>query len=241
MKIDRYLEIQQLCNKDTYDFLHEGHHSPEKFILNDFFDYLISKRKIKYLEHTFSSKKIVGHYMRDELGKSIMINRSNNSDTRNIGRVHELGHDTLHLNSDISQSFNDGVENLYTGTEQIEIEANTAAMMYFIPDISLFAAINDPKMNYQELIRLFNIPNWLLERRMIRFLQINCMMTFDDAEIVVSNYQGKSYYDRNSVLQEIIKTEPFEKKIIGEFKTPSFFSQKPNKRSNFKQHKLFTC
>ena len=240
MLIDRYLEIQQLCNKDTYEFLHEVHASPEKFKLNDFFESILSKRKISYIEHDFSSKKIVGHYMRDELGKSIMINRSNSNDAKSIGRVHEIGHDTLHVNSAPSQSFNDGVENLYTGTEQIEVEANTAAMMYLIPDMSLFVAVSDPKMNFEELIRLFNVPRWLLERRLVRFLQINCMMTFDDAGIVVYKYQGKSYYDRNSLLQEMIRIETFEKKIIGEFNTPSFFSQKTNKRSIFEQRKLFT-
>lgn len=240
MDIDRYLEIQRLCNKDAYEFLHETHCTPESFKLNDFFEYILSERKIKYIEHKFSSKKIVGHYMKDDLGKSIMINDGNDRHTKNIGRVHELGHDTLHLTTARSQSFNDGIENLYSGTEQIEIEANTAAMMYCIPDISLYAAISEPKMNYVEMIKLFDVPNWLLERRIIRFLEINCMMTFDDAEATVFKYQGKSYYDRNSLLQEIIKIETFEKKIIGEFNTPSFFAKNTNKRSIFEQRKLFT-
>lgn len=240
MEVPRYLEIRNLCNKDTYSFLHEMRASPVNFKIDQFFEYILAKRDIEYFEYSFSSKNLAGHYLRDELGKSIMINSSNNYDTKNIGRVHEVSHDTLHLNSDLSQSFNDGVENLYTGTEQIEIEANTAAMMYLIPDISLFMAVSDPKMNFEELIRLFNVPRWLLERRMVRFLQINCMMTFDDAGIVVCKYQGKSYYDRNSLFQEMIRIETFEKKIMGEFNTPSFFSQKTNKRSVFKQRKLFT-
>lgn len=240
MEIDRYLEIQKLCNMDSYEFLHESHNSPERFNLNDFFEYLLSKRNIKYIEHKFSSKRIVGHYMRDELGKSIMINSSNDRYAKIIGRGHELGHDTLHLTSERSQTFKDGIENIYSGTEKIEIEANTAAMMYYIPDISLFVALSDPKMNYIELLKLFDVPNWLLERRIIRFLQINCMMTFDDAEIAVFKYKGKSYYDRNSLVQEIIKIEMFEKKIIGDYQTPSFFSQKTNKCSIFEQRRLFS-
>ncbi|REC31310.1 hypothetical protein CF160_02120 [Enterococcus pseudoavium] len=240
MEIDRYLEIQKLCNRDSYEFLHETHSSPENFKLNDFFEYLLSKRNIQYIEHKFSSKRIVGHYMRDELGKSIMINSLNDRHAKVIGRGHELGHDTLHLTTARSQTFNDGIDNIYSGTEKIEIEANTAAMMYYMPDISLFVALSEPKMNYIELLKLFDAPDWLLERRIIRFLQINCMMTFDDAEIAVFKYKGKSYYDHNSLIQEIIKLETFEKKITGEFMTPSFFTQKTNKCSTFEQRKLFT-
>ncbi|MGM0168999.1 hypothetical protein IGI39_003315 [Enterococcus sp. AZ135] len=240
MEIDRYLEIQKLCNIDTYRFLHGMHTSPEKFHLNDFFEYITAERDIKYIEHNFSTKKVVGHYMRDELGKSIMINDSNTRHTKNVGRVHEIGHDTLHLSTDSSQNFRDGIENLYTGTEKIEIEANTAAMMYYIPDISLYVAISDPQMNYVEMLKLFDVPDWLLQRRIIRFLQINCMMTFDDADFVVFKYKGKSYYDRNSLLQEMVSIESFEKKIIGDYIAPSFFTKKTNKRSIFEQRKLFT-
>lgn len=148
-----------------------------------------------------------------------------------------MSHDTLHVNLKGTQSFHDDIDNLYSGTEDIEIEANTASMMYYLPDISLYSAASNPTMNYLEMLKLFDIPEWMLERRLTRFLQINCMMTFDEAKAAVFAYQGKSYYDRNSLLQEMIKVETFERKIIREFTDPSFFTKKNERRFPFRKQK----
>ncbi|MGM0215643.1 ImmA/IrrE family metallo-endopeptidase [Enterococcus sp. AZ109] len=240
MEIDRYLEIQRLCNKDTYAFIRETKISPENYKLNEFFEYIIAKRNITYIDFKFSSKIIVGHYMRDEAGKSIMLNSSHSRITQKLGKVHEIGHDTLHVNSDVTQDFQDGLSNLYSKTEDIEIEANTAAMMYYIPDISLYSAISDPYMNYEKMMFHFNVPDWLLERRIIRFLQINCMMTFNEADDVVRNYQGKGYYKTNSILQEMVKIEMFENKLITEFTDPLYFDDREKSKGfHFETRSLF--
>lgn len=239
MKVARYLEIKNLCNKDTYSFLHEVKVSPENFKVTQFFEYILAKREIEYIEYKFSSKNIAGHYYRDALGKSIMINTSNDRQTKKGAGLHELGHDTLHINLEVNQEFQDEVDSLYSDTEAIELEANTASMMYYLPDISLYAAVSDPAMNYSELLKCFDIPDWLLERRMIRYLQINCMMTFDEAEATVIAYQGKSYYEKNSLLQEIVKIETFEKKIVTEFTELSFADSKKNISSRLEARSLF--
>lgn len=239
MKVARYLEIKNLCNMDTYSFLHEMKVSPESYNVTQFFEYILDKREIEYIEYKFSSNNIAGHYYRDALGKSIMINTSNDRQTRKGTGLHELGHDTLHINLEVTQEFQDEVDSLYSDTEDIEIEANTASMMYYLPDISLYSAVSDPAMNYRELLKCFDIPDWLLDRRMIRFLQINCMMTFDEAEATVIAYQGKSYYEKNSFLQEIVKIETFEKKIVTEFTDPSFLASEKNVSSRLETRSLF--
>lgn len=239
MKVARYLEIKSLCNRDTYSYLHEMKISPEKFNVTQFFEYILDKRDIEYIEYKFSSKNIAGHYYRDESGKSIMINTSNDRRTKKVTGLHELGHDTLHINLEVSQEFQDEVESLYSDTEDIEIEANTASMMYYLPDISLYSAISNPNMTYRELLKSFDIPDWLLERRMIRFLQINCMMTFDEAEATVGAYQQKYHYQKNSLFQEIVKIDTFEKKIITEFTDPSFLDPKKNVSSHIETRSLF--
>jgi|GEM_PF-5402298 len=240
MEVPRYLEIKNLCNNDTYAFLREMKASPENFKISQFLEYILAKRDIEYIEHKFSSKNIAGHYFRDELGKSIMINTSNNRQTKNSTGLHEVGHDTLHVNFSVSQCFHDDVTNLYDGTENIEIEANTASMMYYVPGISLYTTASDPIMNFPKMLNLFDVPNWMLERRLIRFLQINCMMPFSEAEATVEAYQGKSYYDRNSLLQEMLKVETFESKIIREFTDPSFFETKTNASSTMETRSLFS-
>lgn len=239
MELKRYLEIQHLCNKDTYGFLHKMKSSPEKFNLQLFFEYLLDERDIVYIEQPFSSNKIVGHYKRDELGKSIMINTANNRYTRKVGSGHEIGHDTLHSNSTPSQDFRDGIESLYHGKELIEQEANSAAMMYYAPDISIYTLLSDPIMTFSEMSEVLDIPYWLLKRRIIRYLQINCMMVFEEAERLVNIFIGKIRIERGSLLQEMVRVETFEEKVIREFTDTSFFTEEKNIRSTMESISLF--
>lgn len=239
MNIERYLEIQKRCTVDSNTFLHESKVSPDKFRLEDFIEESTANREIKLISHSFSSKKIIGALQSDELGTSILINSSVSKFAQNLGSTHELGHDTFHLNRVAPQNFSDGVDNLYKDTQiQVEQEANTSGMFYFIPDISLYSVLTESKVVYSDLIHLFNIEDWLLTRRIERYLQLNCQLPFNEAETIVKMFKEKTRFQSTSMLQEIITMDIFSDVIVEMYQETKKFTLKKNARSNFNSFSL---
>ncbi len=239
MNIERYLEIQKRCTVESNTFLRESKVSPEKFRLEDFIEESTDKRKIKRISHSFSTDKIIGALQSDNLGTSILINSSVSKFAQNLGSTHELSHDTLHLNRVEPQSFSDGVKNLYKDTQvKVEQEANTSGMFYFIPDISLYSVLTEPRVVYQDLIQLFKIEDWLLTRRIERYLQLNCQLPFNEAEIIVKMFKDKTRFQSTSMLQEIVTMDIFSDETLQMYQESKKFTLEKNMCSDFNSYSL---
>lgn len=234
MNIERYLEIQRKCTYDSNSFLQESKISPVKFRLEDFAEHSTDKRKIKRITHSFSTTKIIGALQSDSYGTSLLINSSVNQFSQKLGLSHELVHDALHLNRVTPQSFSDGIKNLYSDTQiKIEQEANTGGMFYLIPDISLYSVLCEPKVVYADLLQVFQVEDWLLSRRIERYLQLNCQLPFEEAETVVRLFKGKSRFERNSMLQDIITMDEYSSITIKNYEDLKNFTIKKNVSSFF--------
>ena len=239
MNIERYLEIQKRCTVDSNTFLHESKVSPDKFRLEDFIEESTDKRKIKRISHSFSTNKIIGALQSDEIGTSILINSSVDKFAQNLGSTHELSHDSLHLNRVTPQSFSDGVNNLYKDSQiLIEQEANTCGMFYFIPDISLYSVLTESKVVYSDLLQLFRIEDWLLTRRIERYLQLNCQLPFNEAETILKMFKEKTRFQSTSMLQEIIAMDIFSNPTIQMYQETKKFNLETNVRSDFNSYSL---
>lgn len=216
MKYDRYCDIQKLCNLEANKFMILEKVEPHNYNSNSFYDFFTNKRNIKSIPFNFSSPGLVGFLLKDKEGTSITYNTKNNRNTIIGGKTHELGHVTLHLNNNSpSQSFHDDMETIY-GDQQdtIEEEANTCGIVYRIPDVTLLSCVDTNNIDYKMILNQLDLPDYVLERRLVRYLQINCLFSYEESYAIVSDYKNKFRYTNHSQLREIFTMDVFERKIL---------------------------
>ena len=130
-----YARVSSITKQALYQFMKDDDISLLNYHFNYYFQYCIQQNNIKVIPHHFSSHKIEGLTVVDELGTSFSYELDNSKAKQNFTLCHELGHFILkHDGSYFAESV-DNQEDL------LEREANIFSAVVLMPDIVLLSKI----------------------------------------------------------------------------------------------------
>ena len=130
-----YTRISKSTKHALYQYMKDHDISLLNYNFNYFFQHCIQKYQIQVISHHFSSHKIEGLTVIDELGISFSYEKDNPIVKQNFTLCHELGHFILkHEGTYFAESI-DNQENL------LEREANIFSAIVLMPDIVLLSKI----------------------------------------------------------------------------------------------------
>lgn len=160
-----YTRVSNATKQTLYQFMKDQNISLLNYRFDYFFQFCIQINNIQVLPHHFSSHKIEGLTVVDELGISFSYERDNPKVKQNFTLCHELGHFMLKHDGNYFAESIDNQENL------LEREANIFSAVVLMPDIVLLSKIyyiNQVKQRVskvgfttsQEYPDLLNQDNW---------------------------------------------------------------------------------
>lgn len=130
-----YTRVSSTTKQVLYQFMKDQAVSLLNYHFEHFFQFCIQQNNIQVIPHHFSSHKIEGLTVVDELGTSFSYERDNPKVKQNFTLCHELGHFILkHDGSYFAESV-DNQEDL------LEREANVFSAVALMPDIVLLSKI----------------------------------------------------------------------------------------------------
>lgn len=220
MKFEQYEKVVETVNTYVNSFIINSRVSTTDYNDLQLFEQLTSELGVKVATYKFESPSLVGIFEANTQGQTIVTNSSRIGFADRNGKFHELGHaisKTLKENNQRYPFDNDFTLSDYCNS-YIEQEANASALIFSVPDIVLFDHINTNNISFDMIHRSINVPSQVLERRIIRYLQINCMCSESDAHIITSKFKNKFRHENYSLLRDIINTEMFFEKVTNPFK-----------------------
>lgn len=130
-----YARVSSTTKQTLYQFMKDQDISLLNYHFNHYFQFCIQENNIQVIPHHFSSHKIEGLTVVDELGTSFSYERDNPKVKQNFTLCHELGHFILkHDGSYFAESV-DNQEDI------LEREANIFSAVVLMPDIVLLSKI----------------------------------------------------------------------------------------------------
>ena len=130
-----YTRVSSTSKKVLYQFMKDNDISLLDYHFSSFFHYFTEKHEIRVISHHFSSHKIEGLTVIDNMGISFSYERDNPIVKQNFTLCHELGHFLLEHQGNF---FTESVDNK---DSQIEREANIFSAVVLMPDIVLLSKI----------------------------------------------------------------------------------------------------
>lgn len=130
-----YTRVSSTSKKVLYQFMKDNDISLLDYHFSSFFHYFTEKHEIRVISHHFSSHKIEGLTVIDNMGISFSYERDNPIVKQNFTLCHELGHFLLEHEGNF---FTESVDNK---DSQIEREANIFSAVVLMPDIVLLSKI----------------------------------------------------------------------------------------------------
>lgn len=128
-----YTRVSNATKQTLYQFMKDQNISLLNYRFDYFFQFCIQINNIQVLPHHFSSHKIEGLTVVDELGISFSYERDNPKVKQNFTLCHELGHFMLKHDGNYFAESIDNQENL------LEREANIFSAVVLMPDIVLLS------------------------------------------------------------------------------------------------------
>lgn len=130
-----YARVSSTTKQSLYQFMKDQNISLLNYRFDYFFQFCIQINNIQVLPHHFSSHKIEGLTVVDELGISFSFEIDNPKVKQNFTLCHELGHFILKHDGNYFAELIDNQENL------LEREANIFSAVVLMPDIVLLSKI----------------------------------------------------------------------------------------------------
>ena len=160
-----YTRISTSTKHVLYQYMKDNDISLLNYNFNYFFQHCIQKYQIQVISHHFSSHKIEGLTVIDELGVSISYEKDNPIVKQNFTLCHELGHFILkHEGTYFAESI-DNQENL------LEREANIFSAVVLMPDIVLLSKIYYSCDTFQHIQNSLDVSKQALFFRLLDLLR----------------------------------------------------------------------
>lgn len=158
----------RVCNATKYilyQYMKDNNISLLNYNFNYFFQHCIRKYHIKVTSHHFSSHKIEGLTVIDELGISFSYEKDNPIVKQNFTLCHELGHFILEHSGNYFAESIDNQENL------VEREANIFSAVILMPDIVLLSKIYYSCETFQHIQNSIGVSKQALFFRLLDLLR----------------------------------------------------------------------
>ena len=160
-----YTKISTSTKHVLYQYMKDNDISLLNYNFNYFFQHCIQKYQIQVISHHFSSHKIEGLTVIDELGTSFSYEQDTPVTTRHFTLCHELGHFILkHDGSYFTESV-DNQESI------LEREANVFSAVVLMPDIVLLSKIYYSCDTFQHIQNSLDVSNQALFFRLLDLLR----------------------------------------------------------------------
>ena len=160
-----YTRISTFTKHVLYQYMKDNDISVLNYNFNYFFQHCIQKFQIQVISHHFSSHKIEGLTVIDELGISFSYERDSPIVKQNFTLCHELGHFILeHEGTYFAESI-DNQESL------LEREANIFSAIILMPDIVLLAKIYYSCDSFQHIQNDLDVSKQALLFRLLDLLR----------------------------------------------------------------------
>ncbi|WP_339313625.1 ImmA/IrrE family metallo-endopeptidase [Streptococcus sp. FSL W7-1342] len=160
-----YAIVSSATKQTLYQFMKDEDISLLNYHFSHYFHFCIQINNIQVIPHHFSSHKIEGLTVVDELGISFSYERDNPKVKQNFTLCHELGHFILkHDGSYFAESV-DNQEDI------LEREANIFSAMVLMPDIVLLSKIYYSCHTFHQVQNSLEVSNQALFYRLLDFLR----------------------------------------------------------------------
>lgn len=183
-----YKRVSNATKQTLYQFMKDQNISLLNYRFDDFFQFCIQINNIQVLPHHFSSHKIEGLTVVDELGISFSFEIDNPKVKQNFTLCHELGHFILKHDGNYFAELIDNQENL------LEREANIFSAVVLMPDIVLLSKIYYSCDTFHQVQNSLEVSKQALFYRLSDFLREH----YSDNEIEVTQ-AIESYIEGNNV------------------------------------------
>lgn len=160
-----YARVSSTTKQALYQFMKDQDISLLKYHFDHYFKFCVQENNIQVLPHHFSSHKIEGLTVVDELGTSFSYERDNPKVKQNFTLCHELGHYILKHDGNYFAELIDNQENL------IEREANIFSAVVLMPDIVLLSKIYYSCDTFQQVQNSLEVSKQALFFRLLDFLR----------------------------------------------------------------------
>lgn len=160
-----YTRVSGTTKQALYQFMKDQDISLLKYHFDHYFKFCVQENNIQVLPHHFSSHKIEGLTVVDELGTSFSYERDNPKVKQNFTLCHELGHFILKHDGNYFAESIENQENL------LEREANIFSAVVLMPDIVLLSKIYYNCETFQRVQNSLEVSKQALFFRLLDFLR----------------------------------------------------------------------
>ena len=160
-----YTRVSNATKQTLYQFMKDQNISLLNYRFDYFFQFCIQINNIQVLPHHFSSHKIEGLTVVDELGISFSFEIDNPKVKQNFTLCHELGHFILKHDGIYFAESIDNQENL------LEREANIFSAVVLMPDIVLLSKIYYSCHTFHQVQKSLEVSKQALFFRLLDFLR----------------------------------------------------------------------
>lgn len=210
-----YARVSSITKQALYQFIKDQDVSLLNYHFDYYFRFCIQENNIQVIPHHFSSHKIEGLTVVDELGTSFSYERDNPKVKQNFTLCHELGHFVLdHEGAYFAESV-DNQEDI------LEREANIFSAIVLMPDIVLLSKVYYSCDTFQRVQNSLEVSKQAFYFRLLDLLREYFPHRENELKIAIDSYiTGNT--DSIYLLFHEIKDE-----IIEEFNQyqPSFVNQ----------------
>lgn len=210
-----YARVSSTTKQALYQFMKDEGIPLLNYHFDHYFQFCIQKNNIQVIPHHFSSYKIEGLTVVDELGISFSYERDNPKGKQNFTLCHELGHFILkHDGSYFAESV-DNQEDI------IEREANVFSAVVLMPDIVLLSKIYYSCNTFQQVQDSLEVSKQAFCFRLLDLLRVYFPDREKDIKGAIDSYITGSNASIHLLFHEI------KYHIIEEFNQyqPSFVNQ----------------
>lgn len=210
-----YAIVSSATKQTLYQFMKDEDISLLNYHFSHYFHFCIQINNIQVIPHHFSSHKIEGLTVVDELGISFSYERDNPKVKQNFTLCHELGHFILkHDGSYFAESV-DNQEDI------LEREANIFSAIVLMPDIVLLSKIYYSCETFQRVQNSLEVSKQAFYFRLLDLLREYFPHRENELKIAIDSYITGNTDSIHLLFHEI------KDKIIEEFNQyqPSFVNQ----------------
>ena len=160
-----YTRVSNATKQTLYQFMKDQNISLLNYRFDYFFQFCTQINNIQVLPHHFSSHKIEGLTVVDELGISFSFEIDNPKVKQNFTLCHELGHFIL------KHDGNYFAESVYNQENLLEREANIFSAVVLMPDIVLLSKIYYSCETFHQIQNSLEVSKQALFFRLLDFLR----------------------------------------------------------------------
>lgn len=210
-----YTRVSSRTKQALYQFMKDQDTPLLNYHFDHYFQFCIKKNNIQVIPHHFSSHKIEGLTIVDELGTSFSYERDNPKVKQNFTLCHELGHFILKHDG---YYFAESVDNQ---EDILEREANIFSAVVLMPDIVLLSKIYYSCDTFQRIQDSLEVSKQAFYFRLLDLLREYFPSKENDIKSAIDSYITGSNASIHLLFHEV------KDHIIEEFNQyrPSFVNQ----------------